>query len=284
MTKGDSWTNSSNGRKYRDCTFCFALSLAVTITLAYLIIGCDKRPIKGCEDSWNFVEQDSIRSSIGDKPLSYYVDSISSLSRFNHYVWWKKNRDSAFNTGLECKIDSLGEIHGNLVIDLLYRQGVDYQGIAGKVIVIQTSRNRFRPLYVQFAELGELYPVSSRIVQVGSNQILCTKSRLGGQMTQYVEKYWTWDEKCDCPCELRFGFSFREVVAPLIGHELETSYIGEFIPDSLFLWSYISLPGDDYRHPSGGVAWLKLNLAACSLQVVESGYDPRASGHPYYMR
>lgn len=49
----------------------------IAMLLALFIFGgCDKRSIKGCEDSWSFFDQDSLRSSVGDKPLSYYVDSI----------------------------------------------------------------------------------------------------------------------------------------------------------------------------------------------------------------
>jgi hypothetical protein len=236
--------------------------------------GCERKPIRGCEGSWRFVDQDSTRASIGDRPLAFFTDSLAKFTTYSHW-YWREDRDSICANGFTFVVDTIGEMHGHRLIDIIYRNGKDDpEGSVGKAILLQSSRRRLRPLYVNFEELGNFFPETSWIVGVDAHQVLCTKTRYGGQASYYDEHFWTWDDKCDCPCELKSDYSLQEVLAPLIGREFRLSYMGGFDIDSLISWSLVEFPGDDRRHPSGGLAWVKLRIVGCKLEVIGKEYDP----------
>ncbi len=225
-----------------------------------------------CDSCWQFVDQGVIRVSAASRHLSFFVDSACHFSAFTHWAWGQQ-RDSGFKTVTAQEIDTLGKLSGHLVIDLRYSSGTDHFGTSGKVILVESSPGELQPVFSLFTERDGFYPDTSRLVSLDSSQILISKPRMGGQMTVYDERVWAWNNRCDCPCELRFASNEKELVTPLIGKPFKFSYQGSMEWERLYSLTYIELPGDHYRWPSGGVAWFQYELDSCTLRVIDFGYD-----------
>ncbi|HEX2896989.1 MAG TPA: hypothetical protein VHP63_02945 [candidate division Zixibacteria bacterium] len=225
-----------------------------------------------CQDCWRAEDSESTKAPYCDRPLSYYTDSVASYVDLPE-DWILNSFGVKTKKVFSLIVDTVGLLNGGNVLDLIYNIGSPERHLVGKTILHEAVQNRYHVLYVYVSQMGEFFPAKSELFHIDSLQILTTKSRLGGQMSMYSTSHWTWNFDHGCPCTLNIGFSIKELFAQDIKREFKISSIGSLVFDSMYFWSYVELPGDHYRWPTGGKVWIKLAINGCELIVVDKGYD-----------
>ncbi|SYZ74732.1 hypothetical protein TRIP_C90360 [Candidatus Zixiibacteriota bacterium] len=253
--------------QYSSRIFMFAVVIYIT--------GFSGINAKECSKCWHYRFEPTEFELIGEKPLGFFMDSLPLCTDYKRNDFFNLDLETEIKEGMSCEIDTAGIFNKHMVLDIIYKIGLGKQYLVGKTILIETAEDKFRPIYVYLDDMEDFFPKASKLAHVDSHDILISKTRLGGQGAFYDEQYWTWNDECDCPCLLKFDFSFEKIFTPIIKEEFKVSHIGSFDPDSLYAWSFIARPGDHDNWPMGGTIWVKLKIEGCDLMVIDSGYNAK---------
>lgn len=231
-----------------------------------------------CNYYWN---PNSLVITPEAKSLQFYIDSSFIFSEnYLDFLRSQKSRGVRLDTLITYSVDTIGLISDHLIIDILFEQspGSHFNEL-GKLTLFEDEKETFKLLYIFLGYPGWYKPENSIIISSDSIDILYTKSRHYGQLTQYSERYWVYNKKSNCFNTLDIMSTVNDLAEELVPDSCRFGS-GVFNIDSLFWYSYVGKEGNHYRWPSCGRIkfWLKFN--GCELVVDKSIYDPEDKATP----
>lgn len=225
----------------------------------------------GCQYYWNPLELVPVPEN---KPLQFYMDSAFLFSKdYSDHLADLRRRGQNPDSLIIQEVDTIGQILNKKVVDIFFNQFPEnYNSKLGKIVLIETSPDLYKLLYIFISRPGIFYPEKSKIIKVDSVTILYTRSPYNGQWVFYSERYWVFNEKTNCfnTFELKSALEGTSKLLP-DSCKMTKDY---FHVDSLFWHSYAGKDGDHYRWPTCGhvKAWFKFD--GCELILEKREYDP----------
>lgn len=183
----------------------------IILTLAILtLVSCGVKTEESVLENpnWFLNGQPSPNSSSIDKLTNKIIPRLLKYKvKFNPedtLTWWT--------------VDTVGDFHGKIVIDLFYHikkinwdSSGYYESAPLKAICIETSKNKYRLIYLPEGFSSEDRHEPSKVVTVDNTEILYTKITQSGMAQYAFHMFWEWDEEKDAPIEMDIKRGFQAV-------------------------------------------------------------------------
>jgi hypothetical protein len=179
------------------------------------------------------------------------------------------------------RMDTVGFLHAKPFVEIPYWYHCPTcRDTLGKIVAVETSPKRFRPLYVAISTPLNAGIGQNAVLVIGGDTVIAAKG-CENYVGTYADNYWVWPKESPAPIPLFQEWVLSETLTRIAPKYLPTGltariHKGNWDFEKLSYETYTWEKDDPDNAPSGGRLFIQFGLKNHRLQPIDITFDSTA--------